>query len=347
MEKEINREFIADFFQSDLKEPFVSSIYKKLISTNGKQKKFKFIDLFAGIGGIRLPFEKYGGESVFSSEWDINSKKTYFSNFGEIPLGDINKIKISDIPKHNVLLAGFPCQAFSVAGYRKGFEDTRGTLFFNVAAILNFHKPEAFLLENVKGLRHHDGGRTYSKIIQVLTDLDYVVYDEILNSMTHANIPQNRERILFVGFRKDITDKTFYFPEKIKLTKTIHDFIEQGKQPDKYYYNKKHRYYKKLDDAITSRETIYQWRRHYVRENKNNVCPTLTANMGTGGHNVPIIRDDYGIRKFTPIECAKFQGFPKGFILPPLPDSKLYYQIGNSVTVPLIERVAHKMLAFL
>jgi DNA (cytosine-5)-methyltransferase 1 len=345
-----SKEDIAEFLNYNNTEPQLGLIFKKLNSLNGKHTAFSFIDLFAGIGGIRLAFEKLGGECVFTSEWDINSQRTYYANFGDIPAGDINNIDINDIPQHNILLAGFPCQAFSVAGYRKGFQDTRGTLFFNIAQILDltkYEKPEAILLENVKGLKHHDGGKTYSKILQVLKELGYVVFDDVLNSMTHANMPQNRERIFFVGIREDLFTKEFMFPEKIELTKTIHDFIDSNKQEEKYYYLPSHRYYKELANKVISKDTIYQWRRHYVRENKNNVCPTLTANMGTGGHNVPIIKDNFGIRKLTPRECANFQGFPKSFILPKLPDSKLYYQIGNSVTVPVVFRIARRLVKYL
>ncbi len=265
----------------------------------------KFIDLFAGIGGIRLAFEPYG-ECVFSSEWDKNSQLTYIANFNERPWGDITKFKARDIPAHNLLLAGFPCQAFSVAGYRKGFEDTRGTLFYDVARILKHHKPEAFLLENVKGLVNHNNGNTFATIQRVLDEkLDYQIFAQVLDSLNYANVPQTRERIFIAGFQRGKVKNPFdfSFPEKMKLTKTIHDFLDKDKKPDKYYYHPTHRYYEELNESITSRDTIYQWRRHYVMENKSNACPTLTANMGTGGHNVPIIRDDYGIRKLIPLNC--------------------------------------------
>ncbi len=307
----------------------------------------KIVDLFAGIGGIRLGFEVKGRDKcVFSSEWDTNSQKTYFANFNEVPQGDITQIDEQTIPPHNILLAGFPCQAFSVAGYRKGFEDTRGTLFFDIARILDHHRPNSFLLENVKNLARHDKGRTFSKMQTILEDeLGYCVHYQVLNTMTHGNIPQNRERIFIVGFnRNQIKNATsFQFPKPIKLKTTIRDLIDTQKKPDKYYYHKTHKYYPSLKKAMTSWDTVYQWRRVYVRENQSNVCPTLTANMGTGGHNVPIILDDYGIRKLTPRECARFQGFPDSFKFPKLADSKLYYQIGNSVTVPLIRRIAENM----
>lgn len=224
----------------------------------------KFIDLFAGIGGIRLAFEPFA-ECVFSSEWDKNSQLTYIANFGERPYGDITKHLEKDIPEHNLLLAGFPCQAFSVAGYRKGFEDTRGTLFYDVARILKHHLPEAFLLENVKGLVNHNGGNTFAVIKRVLEDeLNYEVFAEVLDSRNYANVPQTRERIFIAGFNRDKVKnhKDFKFPGKIPLTKTIHDFLDTDKKEDKYYYHPAHRYFDELNRMVTKRDTIYQWRRH-------------------------------------------------------------------------------------
>lgn len=309
-----------------------------------------FIDLFAGIGGIRLAFEPYG-KCVFSSEWDRHSQLTYIANFGERPWGDITKIKAIDIPQHDLLLAGFPCQAFSVAGYRKGFEDTRGTLFYDVARILAVHQPKAFLLENVKGLVSHDHGTTFDIITRVLKEeLDYEVYTQVLDSRNYANVPQTRERIFIVGFHKEkVKDYfDFTFPERTPLTKTIHEILEHERQEDKYYYPPSHMYFAKMNEAIKNPNTIYQWRRTYVRENKSNACPTLTANMGTGGHNVPLVRDAYGIRKLTPRECARFQGFPDSHVFPKeLSDRKKYYQIGNSVTVSLVERIAEQIIQVL
>lgn len=309
---------------------------------------FKFIDLFAGIGGFRLALQNIGGKCVFTSEWENAAKKTYRENFGEIPFGDITKKSTKNyIPeKFDVLCAGFPCQAFSIAGNRKGFADTRGTLFFDVEDIIAKHKPKAVFLENVKNLVTHDKGNTFKTIIEVLEKkLGYKVFSSVLNSMTHANIPQNRERIFIVAFDpKQVKNfGEFKFPEKIKLKKTIHNILEKGKQEDRYYYPKSHQYYPELEKTMTSKDTVYQWRRVYVRENKSNVCPTLTANMGTGGHNVPLIKDDYGIRKLTPRECFSFQGYPKNYVLPNLANSRLYMQAGNSVTTTLIERIAKEI----
>ncbi len=313
-----------------------------------KNYTFKFIDLFAGIGGFRLAFQNIGGKCVYTSEWDNAAKKTYRENFGEIPFGDITKESTKNyIPKEfDVLCAGFPCQAFSIAGNRKGFADTRGTLFFDVEKIIEKHRPKVVFLENVKNLISHDNGKTFDIIIEILKEkLGYKVFSSVLNSMTHANIPQNRERIFIVAFDpKQVPNfENFKFPEKIKLTKTIHDILEIGKQENRYYYPKDHQYYPELEKAMTSKDTVYQWRRVYVRENKSNVCPTLTANMGTGGHNVPLIKDNYGIRKLTPRECFSFQGYPQNYVLPNLANGRLYMQAGNSVTTTLIERIANEI----
>jgi DNA (cytosine-5)-methyltransferase 1 len=317
-----------------------------------KNYTFKFIDLFAGIGGFRLAMQNVGGKCVFTSEWEPSAQKTYRQNFGEVPFGDITKEYIKNyIPKEfDILCAGFPCQAFSIAGNQKGFADTRGTLFFDIEQIVLKHKPKVVFLENVKNLVSHDGGNTFKTILSVLEEkLGYKVFTKILNSMTHANIPQNRERIFIVAFDPNQVESyaNFKFPSEIKLTKTIHDILEKGKQADNLYYKKDHAYFHELEKAMTSKDTVYQWRRVYARENKSNVCPTLTANMGTGGHNVPLIKDDFGIRKLTPKECFLFQGYPKNYIMPNLANSKLYMQAGNSVTTTLIERISKEIIKVL
>ncbi len=309
---------------------------------NTNTKTLKAIDLFAGIGGIRRGFKnifKNEIEFVFSSEIDKNAQKTYYLNYKEVPHGDITAIDEADIPKHDIILAGFPCQAFSVAGQRKGFEDTRGTLFFDVARIAKYHKPKVIFLENVKGFVGHDKGRTFEVVKKTLEDMGYKLFYKVLNTKDF-NVPQNRERIYIIAFLDDIEE--FTFPDVIESTKSIHNFLDK-KVDNKYYYNDKP-LYDKIKDDITSEDTMYQWRRHYVRENKNNVCPTLTANMGTGGHNVPIIKDKKGIRKLTPYECVKFQGFDKTFKFPKeLAQSHQYKQAGNSVTVTVIEEIAKRI----
>jgi DNA (cytosine-5)-methyltransferase 1 len=314
---------------------------------------FKFIDLFAGIGGFRLAMQNVGGKCVYTSEWNTDAQKTYRTNFGEVPFGDITKEKIKNyIPGgFDVLCAGFPCQAFSIAGYQKGFADTRGTLFFDIEQIIEKHKPKVVFLENVKNLVSHDKGNTFNIIIDTLENkLGYNVCYKVLNSMKHGNVPQNRERIFIVAFDpKQVQHyNKFVFPDEIKLTKTIHDFLEKGKQADNLYYKNNHQYYPELEKSMVSKNTVYQWRRVYARENKSNVCPTLTANMGAGGHNVPLIKDDFGIRKLTPKECFAFQGYPvEKFILPNISNSKLYMQAGNSVTTSLIERISKEIIKVL
>lgn len=312
---------------------------------------FSFIDLFAGIGGFRIAMQNLGGKCVFSSEWDENAKKTYFHNFGEVPFGDITKERTkSFIPNHfDVLCAGFPCQAFSIAGHQRGFEDTRGTLFFDVAEIIRRKRPRAFFLENVKNLKSHDNGNTFSVIMRTLEDLGYGVHAKVLNSMEYANVPQNRERIFIVGFDKEVVPNwhDFVFPERMQLERTIHDCINYNENDERLFYTANFPHYQELVDGMVNRDTIYQWRRQYVRENQSNVCPTLTANMGEGGHNVPLIITDEGFRKLSPKECLNFQGYPEQYEFPNIANSKKYKQAGNSVTVPLIQRVAINLINIL
>ena len=314
---------------------------------------FTFIDLFAGIGGFRLAMETVGGRCVFSSEWDNDARRTYYHNFGDLPHGDITKETTkASIPKHfDVLCAGFPCQAFSVAGYQRGFDDTRGTLFFDVAEIAKVHKPKVLLLENVKNLQSHDKGRTFDIIRRTLNELGYTVYSKVLNAMEYANVPQNRERIFIVAIDPSQLPNhaDFAFPDKIELVSTIHDCIDEGTATDNLYYTaERMKHYEVLKDDITSRNTLYQWRRKYVRENKKNVCPTLTANMGTGGHNVPLMLTDKGIRKLSPKECLNFQGFPHEFQFPnDLSMAAKYKQAGNSVVVPLVTRICQSIASLL
>lgn len=315
---------------------------------NPENPDFTFIDLFAGIGGFRLAMNSVNGSCVFSSEIDPSSQKTYYANFGEVPYGDITKDSVkAHIPeKFDVLCGGFPCQAFSIAGHRRGFEDARGTLFFDVATIVKKHRPKVVFLENVKNLISHNNGETFNVIRSTLEEFGYFIYSGVFNAMDYANVPQNRERVFIVGF--DIEQvpsyKEFKFPSKIELTKNIHSCIDKDQKDDKYYYTERLKIYDTLKSDMTSRDTLYQWRRQYVRENKSNVCPTLTANMGTGGHNVPLILTDYGIRKLTPKECLNFQGFPEQYQFSnDIAISKMYMEAGNSVVVPLITKVCESI----
>lgn len=308
-------------------------------------KKPTTIDLFAGVGGIRIGFEQAGFETVWANDFDPYCRATYDLNFKKVPLtvADISKVKSSDLPRFDVLLGGFPCQPFSIAGYRRGFLDTgRGNLFFEIVRILHDKKPSAVFLENVKNLKTHDKGKTFNIISDALDDLGYYMKMEVLNSMDYGNVPQNRERIYIVGFKSKKRADTFKFPTSVTLKKAVADLLDED-VGERYYYNN-HPLYKKLKEIIKSRDTVYQWRRAYVRENKSGVCPTLTANMGTGGHNVPLVRDRKGIRKLTPRECARLQGFPESYKLPKdLPDTRLYKQFGNSVTIPVVKRVARQI----
>jgi DNA (cytosine-5)-methyltransferase 1 len=334
---------VADGIQYSLNDLLIDKMPKGDGYQANEAKKIRFIDLFAGIGGIKIGFEKAGFECVFSNDFDKNCKVTYDFNFASnqksMVLGDITKIPTKLIPDFEILTGGFPCQPFSIAGHRKGFlDDGRGDLFFEVVKILKDKKPKAFLLENVKNLKNHGNGETLRIIYDKLQKIGYHVADKVMNTMEYGNIPQNRERIYIVGFLNKKSFDSFSFPDKIPLLRSISNCLENNAD-EKYYYDGKP-LYSRLKKEVVKNNTVYQWRRQYVRENKNNACPTLTANMGMGGHNVPIIIDKKGIRKLTPRECANFQGFPKDFKLPDIGDSSLYKQFGNSVSIPVIERVA-------
>ncbi len=313
-------------------------------------KKLKAIDLFAGVGGIRIGFESAGFEIVYSNDFDKHASETYRLNFGEIDNSSLINVTAEKgmrrIPKDfDILLGGFPCQPFSVAGSKRGFADEkRGNLLFNVIEILKKRKPDAVFLENVKHLKNHDDERTFKRIQDELRKAGYYMKAEVMNSMTHGNVPQTRERIYIVAFRSPRTLMKFHFPEKIPLTKKITHILEKNVD-NEYYYNERFgEIYNRVKKAVRNRDSFYQYRRIYVRELRNGMCPTLTASMGAGGHNVPLIRDAKGIRKLTPRECARLQGFPESYIFPKnQAKSHLYKQIGNSVTVPLIARIAENI----
>ncbi len=336
-------------------------------------REYKTGSLFAGIGGICIAFMDAGCKISWANELDSKACETYRYNFEHTIIEkDINAISNpSDLGEIDIITSGFPCQAFSVAGYRQGFNDKkgRGNLFFETARFIEALKPKAFLLENVKNLVGHDKGKTFAVIQNTITkELNYSFIPFVMNSKDYGDIPQTRERIYIVGFRgegeyelglntdpseslflqsssKATCTRFFNIPKKIPLKATIHDVLSADRQDQKYYYQPDHRYYPKLSEHMTKRDTVYQWRRVYVRENKNNVCPTLTANMGTGGHNVPLILDSFGIRKLTPKECLGFQGFPDSFRFPEkMANSHCYKQAGNSVVVPVVRRIAEAMV---
>ena len=314
--------------------------------------KLKCASFFAGVGGIDIGFEATGSfEVIYANEIDPYPSKTYELNSKiNVDCRDINDVKTDEIPDFDVMLAGFPCQAFSVAGYRKGFDDEkgRGVLFFQLARIIKDKQPSIIFLENVKNLVGHDNGHTFDVILNTLQDLGYSVKHKVLNAMEYGNIPQNRERIYIVAFKDIEQYKNFDFPDPIPLKKKLTDIIDfDTKVNDKYYYTKgkyKGDIYEKLVEAMDDNMAIYQWRRKYVRKNKSGVVPTLTANQGTGGHNVCLIKTAHGIRKMLPKECFNAQGFPKTFKLPANQvDSRLYKQAGNSVCVSVIKRIAEKI----
>ncbi|MGP1414646.1 MAG: DNA cytosine methyltransferase [Treponema sp.] len=306
------------------------------------------IGFFSGVGGIEEGFAKAGFSPIWANEIDHTVAKVFNANHKcKIVVDDIKNIKLEDIPNSIGIVAGFPCQAFSIAGYQKGFEDDRGQLFFNLATIIKEKKPQFIFIENVKNLVRHDKGRTYKIIVDSLENAGYYIKTDVLNACEYANVPQNRERTYIVGFLKKECRDTFHFPTPIPLTKTIKDIVDfKNPVEEKFYYTReKTKFYAELEHAMKKDDTVYQWRRVYVRENKANLCPTLTANMGTGGHNVPLVLTKYGIRKLTPKECFAFQGFDKSLKLPEeIRQTSLYKMAGNSVVVPLIERIAKNII---
>ena len=309
----------------------------------------KCASFFAGVGGIDLGFEQAGFEIVYANEIDKYAVETFRANNADImDHRSIVDVQASEIPDFDVMLAGFPCQAFSIAGYRKGFEDKgRGDLFFELERIFIEKQPSIIFLENVKNLVSHDKGRTFEIIKQSLKDNGYHIKYQVMNACEYANIPQNRERIYIVCFKDEKLAEQFEFPHKIPLTTKITDLLQDESEiEERYFYTAKTPFFDKLVDEIKDAETLYQWRRQYVRTNKSNVCPTLTANMGTGGHNVPLLNvqgKKETIRKLTPRECFNFQGYPKDFVLPKLSNANLYKQAGNSVVLPVIRRIAEKI----
>lgn len=309
---------------------------------------YKVAGLFGGVGGIELGFDQADFDVIFANELDEKAAITYRENHEhELLVDDIHNVQPEQLPDIDVLTGGFPCQAFSVAGYRKGFEDDRGNLFFEILRIAIAKQPRILFLENVKNLVGHDNGNTFRVIKEALNENGYLVKDKVMNGSEYGNIPQNRERIYIVAFKNEKDYEKFNFPDPIALTKKLQDVIDfDTKVDEKFYYSAdKCVFYDQLVDVINSKNTIYQWRRKYVRENKSGVVPTLTANMGTGGHNVPLIYTDNGIRKLTPKECFNVQGYPADFKLPELANSHLYKQAGNSVVVPVIQRIAENIKA--
>lgn len=358
LEKEYPNEQISQEFAEEALQYLIFDYDKSIPFPAPEKPNFKFIDLFAGIGGFRIAFQNLKGKCVFTSEWDKYSKQTYKANFGEIPFGDITKFETkSYIPdEFDVLCAGFPCQAFSIAGKRGGFEDTRGTLFFDVAEIIKNKKPKAIFLENVKGLRNHDKGKTLATILNVLRkDLNYYVPEPQILNAKEFGVPQNRERIFIVGFHKDTGITEFKYPEPTNKEAILEDILEKNEVSVKYYL------------STTYIDTL---RKHRARhESKGNgfgyeIIPNDgTANAvvcGGMGRERNLVYDDRltnfkpitnisgkvnreGIRKMTPREWARLQGFPDKFKIV-VSDAQAYKQFGNSVAVPAIQATAEKII---
>jgi DNA (cytosine-5)-methyltransferase 1 len=264
------------------------------------KKEYTVASLFAGIGGIDLGFKKAGFKIEWANEIDNKSCQTYKLNFKEenIICEDIKKLDTKKLNNVDILTGGFPCQAFSIAGKQKGFEDERGTLIFEVLKLIKELVPKIVFLENVKNLKSHNKGKTFNDIINNIEQLGYFVKYQVLNTCEYSNIPQNRERLYIVCFKDKNLFNKFIFPEKINDLLSIQDILEKNVD-ENFYYNKT-KYYPILKKEMKNKNTCYQWRRQYVRENKNNLCPTLTANMGTGGHNVPLVLDNIDKKLFSP-----------------------------------------------
>lgn len=325
--------------------------------------KTRMIDLFSGIGGIRIAFEENGAECVCSSEIDKYACETYYENFHDTPLGDVSKIGKKDLPEYDILAGGFPCQPFSLGGFRKGFEDARGTLFFEVARLLDECKPKAFLLENVQGLVNHDKGKTLQTIEGILTNLEYDFKWKVMNAKDYG-IPQNRSRWYCIGFRKDLgvefsdsykpseydNDRIFYFPQKEELKVTMKDIIED--QTDVCYRVSDlamKNIGKYQNSYISSHISEYPLIAYEVRASRcsfrnDGISPCLTAKMGTGGNNVPIVVSQG--RKLTERECLRIMGFPEWYKISKN-SSHSYKQLGNSVVVPVVSKLAKEIISVL
>ena len=324
-----------------------NKLIEKYFGDKTIKKKYNMIDLFAGTGAFSTAFKKKNINCCFANDFCKNSKIIFDMNHDiELTYGDLNIIENKNIPPHYILCGGFPCQPFSIAGKQQGFEDERSNVFWKILSIIKYHNPEIVILENVKNLKSHDEGNTFKVIYKKLTELGYHIKYEILNTCKLTEVPQNRERIYIVCFKdKNKYDKfEFNFEEKEK--EQIKELLTKEDIPEKYYYTDRFKVYECVKQGVTKsidENVLYQYRRYYVRENKNNVCPTLTANMGSGGHNVPLLKDKKGIRSLTPKECFNLQGFPADFKLPELCDSALYKLAGNAVSVPVVELIAEKI----
>lgn len=309
------------------------------------QEKITVGSMFAGIGGICLGFKQNGCELIWANEIDKYACKTYRLNFGDSYLveGDIQKIDTKDISKFDILTAGFPCQAFSSVGLLQGFDDPRGNLFFETARVINAVKPRAVFLENVANLVKHDEGRTFEVIIKTLNNLGYHVVWQVMNAKEYGNLPQQRNRIYIVAFKYKKNLVKFRFPEQIPLTRTAFDLYDKERQADKYYMDG-HRMWDRMMEYMTDRKRVYRFTDWGLSRGMEGICPTLLAAMGSRFERIPFFYDDYSVRLMTPRECARLQGFPEDYILPEQHEKQVYKQIGNSVCVPIINRIAENIV---
>lgn len=302
--------------------------------------KFTFVDLFAGIGGIRIPFTELGGKCVFSSEWDKAAQISYSYNFGEVPFGDITKINSDSIPKHDVLLAGFPCQAFSIIGKMKGFADTRGTMFFEVARILQHHQPKAILLENVKQLVSHDGGNTFKVILDTLAELGYSVKWKILNALDFG-LPQKRERVIIVGFKSAAACEQFNFDFE-PIAYDLASVLEDDKNVDSSLFASD-MILDKRRKRVEGKNVFYPSVWHENKSGNISILPYACALRTGASYNYLLIN---GYRRPSSRELLRFQGFPEKFKIE-VSHQEIRRQTGNSVAVPMIRAVAKKIIQLL
>lgn len=310
----------------------------------------KVCSLFSGIGGIDLGFQQAGFDIVWANEIDNYAVATYRKNFGNDNMveKDLRKINVSQMPDFDVLAAGFPCQSFSSAGKQRGFNDERGQLFFEIVRVVEEKHPEIIFLENVANLLEHDDGRTFLRVYNELVPFGYSFKYCVMDAQDYGNIPQHRERVFIVAFKNLEMCEKFKFPNKIKLETNLNDIIDRTvKHSDCYYYKASNPIYEKLKLHIQNQPVVYRIRNNGNDIRKYKICPTLTASMGVFQHQIPVIKDDFGIRKLTPYECLALLGFPKNFRFPNIPLEKAYKQCGNSVVVPVVKRIAKEIMRVL
>ena len=310
-----------------------------------KQKQYTVGSMFAGIGGICLAFKQNNCKLVWANEIDKYACKTYRLNFGNDYLveGDIQTLNLDLIPEIDILTAGFPCQAFSSVGLQKGFKDPRGNLFFETARVINKVKPRVVFFENVANLIKHDEGKTFEVIKNTLKTLGYHGTYKIMNAKLFGDIPQQRNRIYIVAFKNEKDLQTFVFPSEIPLTKTAFDLFDKDRKADKYYMDG-HCMWNRMMEYMTDRKRIYRFTDWGLSKGMEGICPTLLAAMGSRFERIPFFYDDYSVRLMTTRECARLQGFPEDFKFPEKYEKEVYKQIGNSVCVPVVNRIAKKII---